>query len=172
MGGQSSPEQRAAAKLARAKRDEEIVRLAIAGHTYETIGRKFGLTPQGAHGVVKRGLQALTKKRDLAAEELRSRHIALLDEAIAVAHEIMNKDHLAHSNGRVIRVDREREDGSTVLVDVLDDGPRLAAADRLRTLSESQRKLLGLDAPAKQEIEQSGTVNYVINATAEELDEL
>lgn len=167
-----SPEQRAAARLERAERDEKIARMAIAGATYETIGRRFGLTTQGAHQVVKRKLAEMTKKRDLATEDLRSKELALLDEALVVAHQIMNKDHLAHGNGRVVTREVRLEDGSYETVDVLDDGPRLAAADRLIKISESRRKLLGLDAPAKQEIEQSGTISYVINAGPGELDQL
>lgn len=171
---------RAAQRAERAERDEKILRGAIAGMTCQQLADKFGVGRSTANTIVRRGLAELTKKRDIAAEDLRSKHIALLDEALAVAHEIMRKDHLAHGNGRIVRREidnedgaRERPDGTRYdLVDVLDDGPKLAAADRLIKISESQRKLLGLDAPDKVEQQIDGTVNYVINVEPGELDQL
>jgi hypothetical protein len=42
-----------------------------------------------------------------------------------------------------------------------DDAPVLNAVDRLVKISESRRKLLGLDAPAK--VQSEGTVRYSID---------
>jgi len=160
-------------KAMRAERDERALRMSIAGHTYQAIADALGFrNRQAVHLVIKKGLEELTKKRNLAAEELRSKHIALLDEALAVAHDIMNKDHLAHGNGRVVTREVKLKDGSYETVTLLDDGPRLAAADRLIKISESQRKLLGIDAPAKLDQTVSGTIGYQIDASPDELEQL
>lgn len=141
--------------------------------TYDRIAVELGYSSkQAAHKDVKEALSEALKRQDLAVDELREKHTRLLNEALEVAYRIMNTEHLAHGNGRLVRREVEREDGSVELVDVVDNGPNLAAADRLVKISESQRKLWGIDAPAKVEALHEGTINYVINAEAGELDQL
>ncbi len=164
---------RAAARLARAERRTRAVKLSVAGRTYDQIAAELGYgSKQAAHKDVKAALAEALAKQNLAVEEWRAKELALLDEALQVAHRIMNSEHLAHSAGRLIRREVEREDGTISYVDVVDNGPNLAAADRLIKISESRRKLLGVDAPARVESTVDGTINYVINAEPGELDQL
>lgn len=164
---------RAAQMAARAERRERAVRLSISGMTYANIARELGYaSAQHAHRDVKVALAEALKRQDLAADELRIKHTLLLDEALQVAHRIMNEQHLAHSAGRLVQREIEHPDGSVELVDVVDNGPNLAAADRLIKISESQRKLWGIDAPTKTETTLDATVGYAIAVTPEELEQL
>jgi hypothetical protein len=70
-----------------------------------------------------------------------------LNELEERAKQVLDRHHITVNNGRVIAIDGEP---------LQDDGPVLAAIDRLikiedarRKNNESQRKLLGLDAPTK-----------------------
>lgn len=141
--------------------------------TYDRIAVELGYaSKQAAHKDVKAALAEALKRQDLAVDELRIKHTLLLDEALRVAHRIMNEQHLAHSAGRLVQREVEQPDGSVELVDVVDNGPNLAAADRLIKISESQRKLWGIDAPTKTEATIDATVGYVVAVAPEELDAL
>lgn len=120
---------------------------------------------------VKRALEARLAERDAEADKWVARQDALLDEALRVANEIMNKQHYATSGGKIVQKYDEETD---TYIDVYDDAPRLAAADRLIKISESRRKMHGRDAPAQSKVSQevSGTIGYVVNATPEELEQL
>lgn len=176
IGAAPSPQDRAAMKAWRAERREIALRLSIAHWSYDRIVRErpdLGYNNrQSVHNDIKAALKEYRERQDLAAADLIAKQELLLGEAIAVAHEIMNTHHVAHGNGRVVRREIEQPDGSIIFEDVLDDGPRLAAANTLKALSESYRKLRGLDAPTKVSAEVDTTVNYVINATPEELEQL
>lgn len=168
-----SPQDRAAQQAERAARRERAVRLSISGMTYDRIAVELGYaSKQAAHKDVKAALAEALKRQDLAVDELRIKHTLLLDEALRVAHRIMNEQHLAHSAGRLVQREVEQPDGSVELVDVVDNGPNLAAADRLIKISESQRKLWGIDAPTKTEATIDATVGYVVAVAPEELDAL
>ncbi|MFD4830149.1 hypothetical protein ACFWPV_09880 [Streptomyces uncialis] len=77
--------------------------------------------------------------------------LARLDGLEAAALEVLAREHITVSHGKVIIVgDRP----------LLDDGPVLAAIDRLVKIedtrqrnSESRRKLLGLDSPIKADVQ-------------------
>lgn len=173
MTAPRSPQDRAAQRAAQAARRDEAVRLAASGHTYVQVAAALGYnSPQAAHKAVKAALAERLKRQDLAVDELRAKHTALLDEALREAHRIMNSEHLAHSAGRIVQKEVEQEDGSVKLVDVIDHGPVLAAADRIVKISESQRKLWGIDAPAKSEINLDATVGYQVAVAPEELEQL
>lgn len=165
--------ERQAAVLARAERDERAARMAATGSTYDQIAAACGFkSKQAAHAAVKRVLEDRRKRLALAGDALIAREEEVIGAALAKAREIMEAEHLAHGNGRIVRREIERPDGSVELVDVIDSGPNLAAAAALVRFSESRRKLLGLDAPSKTNATVESTINYVINASAEELEQL
>lgn len=111
-----------------------------------------------ARPYVERGLRAIGAPTEQAASEARAIQRARLEAAIDVAFEVMAKDHIQVSQGRVVK----DEAG----VPLIDDGPKLAAADRIRALSESLRKLDGLDAATKTE------ANVTVNPQDIELAEI
>lgn len=168
-----SPQDRVAQRQARAERRERAVRLSVAGWTYDQIAAELGYSSkQAAHRDVKAALADALKRQDLAVDELRTKHTLLLDEALQVAHRIMNQQHAAHSAGRLVQREIEHPDGSVELIDVIDNGPNLAAADRLVKISESQRKLWGIDAPTKTESTVEATIGYQVAVAPEELEQL
>jgi hypothetical protein len=93
---------------------------------------------------VQRGLRIIDAPTLEAAERARAAHRARLEAATEVAMEVMDRDHVHVAHGKVVVDDAGNP--------VLDDAPKLAAADRIRTLSESLRKLDGLDAPQSVEV--------------------
>ena len=84
--------------------------------------------------------------RAIIVERLEAAH-ERLDYMEAAARKVLERHHITVNNGQIIRVDGEP---------LLDDGPVLAAIDRLAKIedarlknNESLRRLFGLDAPAK-----------------------
>ncbi|MGW8679649.1 hypothetical protein ACWGNN_01020 [Streptomyces sp. NPDC055817] len=94
------------------------------------------------------------RRVDPKVDEWRAMELARLDGSLErlkgledAARRVLEREHITVNNGRIITLD-----GSPLP----DDGPVLAAIDRLIKVedarqrnSESRRKLLGLDAPAK-----------------------
>lgn len=127
-------------------------RWAVDGWLLKDIAAALDVAKSAAHDAVQRGLRETRDATRATAEQARAAHRARLEAATEVAVEVMYRDHIHVSQGRVVT----GTDGTPVL----DDAPKLAAADRVRTLSESLRKLDGLDAPAKLEL--GGEVTYQI----------
>ncbi len=163
------PNSRASKQAEVAKRRTEAIRMHLAGHRLQAIADALGYSSvQTAQKDIARAVEALKAEQHKAADELRAVELARLDDALAVCIRIMNEQHVAHSGGKIV----ERViDGQ--IVPVIDNGPSLAAADRIVKISESRRKLLGLDAPAKQEIATEATVHFKVEGVAaEELEAL
>lgn len=150
-----------------AEKSAKAAELRRQGYTWQEIAERCGYTDKRtAQTAVKRrlaaGLEPWVEYQRQSIEELRAHEVRLLAEAERVAREIMERDHLAHSNGRVVYVDDEP---------VKDDGPKLAAIDRLVKVSESRRGILpGVAAPSKVEQTIGGTVEYVVKVSQEEMD--
>ncbi|MFJ3923025.1 hypothetical protein [Streptomyces sp. NPDC090022] len=133
-----------------AERDAKAAQMRARGATYQEIADALGYYDK-SHAW--RQLQAV-RKRVLkpAVEEMVAVEMEQLDQLYVAALEILERSHLAISQGKVM-VDAEGRP-------ILDDGPRLAAIREMRMLRESYRKLYGLDAEKKVNI--SGGVRYEI----------
>lgn len=151
-------------------RRAEACRLRVAGYTYEQIAETMGYSSAAlVRNDVKRALDRYVEEQKRPIEELRARELAALDRAQQVVTEVMESDHLKVNNGQVVMYhDPERGED----VKLLDEGPKLAAVDRVVKISESRRKLLGQDAPSKVETQVGGTVEYVMKVSQEEMDQL
>lgn len=132
--GTSSPE-----AIAAAKRDTEIIEMKRAGLTFEEIGAHFAVTRQVVHRCFHRGLRRVPVK---AVEEYRAEQLARIETQREIALDVMHAEHPLVSNGK--RFD-----------DLSDDGPVLAAIDRMIKLDAQESDLLGLKAPVKVESEVS-----------------
>lgn len=146
--------------------------MRIAGATWEHIAAALGYASRGAACTdVTRALQAAQAETNLAADEWRQLSLARLEQAHQVAAGVMARDHVLVSHGRIVRegVPALDENGQPVIREghgapLLDDGPRLAAVDRVVKVSESLRKLLGLDPAAKVDASITGEpVSYTFN---------
>jgi hypothetical protein len=117
-------------------------RWTLNGWTLQEIAEALGITSRGAaHAYVQRGLHSTREATQATAEQARAAHRARLGYALEVATEVMGRDHVHVSQGRVMKGD----DGTPLI----DDGPKLTAARTIGALSESLRKLDGLDAATK-----------------------
>jgi transposase-like protein len=162
--------------LETAERDAQMARRRSQGASYRTVAREFGVSVSTAHEAVERALRAA---RAEAGEAARQMELARLDSYIERVEQVLQSQHVTVSQGRVVRrlVGFETdENGDQVLdesgnrigiyEDVVDDGPILQAVDRLLKLSESRRKLLGLDAA--QKLETTGSISYTIHGVSDD----
>lgn len=116
------------------ERDAEMAHLRARGLSYRAIAGQVGCTASTAYLGVQRALAAVPVE---AVGELRQVECARLDAVIARLWDVVEAEHPFISNGR--RFD-----------DVQDAGPVISALSGIVRASESKRKLLGLDAPARQ----------------------
>ncbi|OXS35393.1 hypothetical protein [Streptomyces sp. XY006] len=118
--------------------------------TYQEIADRFGYydRSQAWRGIqaAKRdvALPAVTKLRQVESEEL--------DALYVMAMEIIERNHVMVSHGRVVC----GEDGQPLL----DDGPRLQAIQTALRIRDQYQNLNGLKQPAK--VEHSGGVKFEI----------
>ena len=144
-----------------AERDAEAARLRTRGYSYQQIADELGWVSRGdAYRAVQRVLADTVKE---AGDEVRAIELARLDGLHVAAMDVLERKHVTVSNGRVVSLD-----GSGPLPD---DGPVLAAIDRLLKIQERRARLLGLDAPTKQAISISPDRLAEIEQLAEQLGE-
>jgi hypothetical protein len=130
------------------ERDADAARLRSEGKSYRQIAAELGVDVRTAHDAVKRAIAAVVAEPAEAAIHFELDRLDLLHRA---AMKVLQRHHITVSNGKVIELDGQP---------LLDDGPVLAAIDRLVRISESRRKLLGLDQPAKMNV--SGGLTYEV----------
>lgn len=118
--------------------------LRLRGYSIRRIADETGLTKS----TVERRLQSEFDDYRQDSATLREQYIAMelerLDAATAAVVAVIEANHLVVSDGRVVTLDGQA---------LTDSGPVLAAVREYRLLSESRRKLLGLDAPAQSRVE-------------------
>lgn len=134
------------------RRDADAAAMRARGATYQDVAAALGYASRGAacEGV-SRALAAVPVE---AADELRAVERIRLDAITARAWDIAMAEHPMISYGRVV-------DG------VNDPGPVLHALEVIRRVSESRRRLLGIDAPIRRAVEV--ITNDVIMAEIERL---
>jgi hypothetical protein len=140
------------------QRDADAAELRANGLTYQQIADELGYChKREAWRAVERAKADVIRE---PAERLIAVEAALLDGLYVSALEVLERDHYAHANGRIVK-----DDAGAPL---LDDGPKLAAIRELRQIRESFRKLHGLDAEKKVNL--SGSVRYeVVGVDPEDL---
>jgi hypothetical protein len=139
--------------LAQAELDTRAVALRSTGLSYRAIGRLMDVSMSSAHRMVLRALAAVPVQ---AVGELRRIELERLDALTVCAFAEMDKVHPYVSNGRLIE-------------GVEDSGPVLQAIGVLLRISESRRRLLGLDAPSRLHVLLSDEMTAEIEALAQEL---
>lgn len=123
------------------QRDAEAAELRGQGLSYRAIADAQGCSVSVAYERVHRAFrETLTEP----AEQARAVELARLENAHDAALAVLLREHVLISNGKVVFDDAGAP--------IVDDGPTLQAIDRIRALSESRRKLLGLDAPQRHEL--------------------
>lgn len=133
------------ARIDAAERRYKALDLRKQGQSYRAIGAQLNISEAQAHTDVQTALRRLAALELASADELRALELARLDMLIVEAARVLAATHPYVSGGKVLS--GFTPDGQPI--GLTDDGPKLAAIKELRALSESRRKLLGLDAPAK-----------------------
>lgn len=132
---------------------EDIGRLMYEEGTWPTQLEK----PPSRQAVWQQWRRALAAIPAPALAAYRAELAALLGEQYRRAQEILDRDHVAHSNGQVVHVIRNGE-----MVPVLDDGPKLAAIREQRMIVAQMAVLAGANAPVQQKITMDATVEYSV----------
>lgn len=149
--GNYTPTQTAADKAATATRlKADNPRL-----TYQQIADQVGYANKGdAWRAIDRCRKAVLQS---AGAELIASEAALLDDQFVAAMEVLDRDHVVVSHGKVITM---ADPDTQVEKPLLDDGPKLAALREMRAIRESYRKLLGIDQPTQVAV--TGNVKYEV----------
>lgn len=134
--------------VATAERDHQAAEMRSRGLSYRAIAHHHRVSVSTAHGAVQRALAAI---RGEGAAEVRDLELDRLDELWRITMAVLEREHVTVSNGRVVHLGEKP---------LRDDGPVLAAVDRLLRIQERRAKLLGLDAEKK--INVSGGVTYEV----------
>lgn len=132
------------------------------GHSYEAIGKHVGEQFAGepysamfAHRLVHDAIKAIYKDK---VEDVLKLELERLDAMQLDVLGVLRANHYIVSGGTIVR-DYLRDEHGNIRVDtstgtpltaaIVDDGPRLAAVDRLLKIQERRSRLLGLDKPTK-----------------------
>jgi hypothetical protein len=144
-------------------RDAEALGFRAMGWTFERIASEMGYANRsGAQKAVERAIASSVRE---TTDEAKILILADLREAKRHAWAVLERRHLTVSNGRVVRhfvgierdedgIERLDPDGKTIPVfeDMEDDGPVLAAIDRITRIDQEIAKILGAYAPVKSEV--------------------
>jgi hypothetical protein len=124
------------------QKEVEAVRLRGQGLSYHDIADRLDWADHTT--AVKAVQRALDRSNEAEVATLRQLELARLAELEAEAWAVLRRDHLSVHFGRVATFEGQP---------VLDDGPKLAAIDRLTRLSAQRSRLLGLEAPIRKVVE-------------------
>lgn len=136
----------------------ECYELKLRGWTHRQIAAHLGLSVGTVHNRIQSEIDA--RVQPLAAE-MRAVTADRLDHMRRKVHEVLDRHHVTVSNGKVIYLGDEP---------LQDDGPVLAAVDRLNRIEERWAKLFGLDAPQQLDIVQEQRIDLDSELVADALD--
>ncbi len=128
------------------ERDAECMRLRTLGWTREQIAGHLHMAANTVSVAISRHVGRVL---DEPARDIREQMLARLDAATNAAMVVLTSVHYVfHQGDQLQMVDAE----SGVPVPVKDHGPILAAAKVVADLDARRAKLLGIDAPERQEV--------------------
>jgi len=122
--------------------DNRAAEMRSLGWTYQQIGEAMGVSRQAAHQAVRRAVDEIPKE---GAEEVLKMELRKIDRLERFYHSVMNKTHYrVGNNGRVVTF-LDEDTGEEIRL--IDEGPRMEAANGLLRVQAQRAKLLGLNAP-------------------------
>ena len=181
--GGRPPSHRAEMLAMVAARRARALELKLKGYSYDQLVTLVGYPTRAAAAMdISRALKERQKARDAAADAYVEAEISRLEALLTRVHEVMDSRHYYVANGKVaVRITKyATDDAGNILLDedsnplaeqveeLVDDGPVLAAVDRAIKISESLRKLQGLDKQVTK-IDVSGTVQHAYGVEIEEV---
>lgn len=135
--GKKTDQQRITAQERRIK----VLSYRKAGATYRQIADTLAVSLAQVHDDAQRALAELAAQQQAEAAEVRTLELARLDDLQGEATRILRATHPLVSGGKVLS--GFTEEGRAI--GLTDDGPKLAAIDRLLKIAERRARLLGLD---------------------------
>jgi len=118
-------------------KDQRAADLRSLGYTYLQIGEALGITKQAAHVAVQRAIRDIPTE---GAHETRQMELAKLDRLERYYHTVLSGTHFKVGNtGKIVLDDAGAP--------VLDEGPRMDAANGILKVQAQRARLLGLNAP-------------------------
>jgi DNA-binding Lrp family transcriptional regulator len=139
-----------------ARLDTEAAELRSKGWGYQRIADHLGVSVSTAHNRVRRAIARVPVQ---TVTEWRSEELVLLESAMKRMLLIMRTDYPVVRAGAIVK-------------GRFDPRPNIQAAEELRRLSESRRKLLGTDAPAKIDVTVDDKLGRDIDELLRSFDEL
>jgi hypothetical protein len=143
----TSPAKRIETQQKRAR----MLAMRLAGVSYQQIADEVGYKNGSVvSSMIGKMLKDHVKANSMSLENMRQLELEHLESLRVVACEIMERFHLTITpSGKIIALDG---------VPVEDDGPKLAAIDRLIKIHEKIARLLGIEAPER--VQSEIQVNY------------
>lgn len=124
--------------------------------SWDEIARKCGYSSERtAFLAVKALMNQRQTQLDESLDHVRVRELERLERMSAAAQKVLDTDHYLVNAGRIVHHGPEGQEEP-----LMDDGPTLAAVHSLVKISESRRKLLGLDAA--QRVQNDVHVQYTV----------
>jgi hypothetical protein len=165
---------------ANALRDAKALGYRAQGWTFDRIAAEMGYANRsGAQKAVERAFAASVRE---TSEEAKVLILADLYEAKREAWEVLKRKHVTVSHGRIITrqvgIERDEDgierldmDGKTIPVyeDVEDDGPVLAAIDRIVKIDQEIAKIHGAYAPVQHEVRTIDAIDARLIELAEQV---
>lgn len=146
-------------ELELAERRDKLVTMRSQGHSWDHIAATLGYSDKGAACKdLARALDQRNEQLALTLDQYRRQQLDNLIELRDTAAEVMRRRHLLVQSGKVVRDGATEDDPGEPLYD---DGPTLAAIDRIAKIDAQIAALLGLNAPTKVEAEGKLTVEVV-----------
>ena len=135
--------------VAQREKDNQALEYRRRGFRYDQIAKAMGMRSKAsAHEAVQRALSDNARE---ASDEVRSLELDRLDDMARAAQGVLARQHFAFTQSGKLVTTTDPVTGEDV--PVLDDGPTIAALGQLLRISESRRRLLGLDAPTRTRVE-------------------
>jgi len=148
--------------VAQIEHDAHAVELRRQNLSYRQIAVELGYrSVSNAWEAVQRGLLDAIRE---PADQVRHLELERLDALAQVAWRVLADRHYAVAAGGKVAL--HPETGAPLI----DDGPTLAAIDKLLRIQERRAKLLGLDAPTKHEVVTMDAIEAEIAKLRAEMD--
>lgn len=151
------PSGRFVASLDQAELDAEAAELRSRGLPLREVAERQGVSITTAWERINRALSAVRRE---GGEQAQALELDKLDRLERRLTEVLERRHVVVSQGHVVTLDGEP---------LADDDPAVRAAAGLLRVSESRRKLLGLDAPVAQVLQLERRNDAESDAVAEAL---
>ena len=174
--GRTAPTSRPGSKALVAERRTRALTYNNQGYSYRQICHELMPDEYNSEAQVatdiRRALDQRLKALAAPADEKIAQQLERLEHALTRVHEVMNRKHYHVAGGKVatriveyltddegnIKLDDDCNPLAKKVEELVDDAPILAAVDRAIKISESTRRLLGLDKPTKVDV--TGTVQH------------